>query len=169
MRKPTEPSNDLAMSYGKIEMLGILKLGKELYGENLVDEIFRMLKRKVEEGASVSGNVKVGCRIQGEPRLANRQTVGRECQGRAAIDVARDLVENNDHCQPAGRCITPIWRNGRRQREMRLTKSTIALQIHLRSRLEPVPRTQFVEPKCENLIRRTYLARIRHDCHSLAP
>ena len=40
MRKATELSNDLAMSYGKIEMLGVSELGKELYGENLVRKIF---------------------------------------------------------------------------------------------------------------------------------
>lgn len=68
-------------------------------------------------------------RIERQPRLPQREAIGREGQRRVAVHVARQLIEQDNRGQPRLQCRPPARVDAARQGQMRLAEPAGALGI----------------------------------------
>ncbi len=107
MREAPEAHDDVAMHLGVARVPRIACRADQPHGERLQRQILRMLERHVEEDAQ-----RHGCRLivaggDGALRREARQTIGSEGVRRIPVDVARDLIEQEDQRQGALRRLVP--------------------------------------------------------------
>ncbi len=107
MREAPEAHDDLAMQIGVACIFGVAGSADQLHRERLQRQILGVLERHVEEDPQ-----RHGCRLivtggDGALRREARQTIGSEGVRRIPVDVARDLIEQEDQRQGTLRRLFP--------------------------------------------------------------
>jgi hypothetical protein len=112
-----------------------------------------VLERQIEELPLLDGHFPVPAladRLVGE-RVRDR--IGRERLCRAAIDVARELIEHNDRREQRARIVPPTRRPGRRELVAQVLEPPLAFRIQPVVAREALLRRHFLQPEVQNRVR----------------
>ncbi len=142
---------------GIIEIFGVAERLKQAHRPLLLRNVFGMLERHVEKRPAFLVDEPVGAGIDGQFRLAKRQSVRRKRKRCVPIDIPRKLIEDDDGRKPVFGAGMPGPDHASRQRQMRIPEAVSDFLIQRQRRLEPLFAAAFFEPKGIHLLRCTYL------------
>src|SRR5690242_4658543 len=95
-RKAAEAIDHRPVLASEIEILRITEAREAIHAQSLLLAILGVHQRHVEKGATLGCDRFVPTPRERSMRQIERQTVGSECLTRSAVNVTRELIEQND-------------------------------------------------------------------------
>ena len=101
VREAAEAGDDVAVNNGVVEPLRVAERLEQGEGPLLIVHVLGVLEGQVEEGAQALLDLEVEARVDGATGDGKRQGIGGEGMGRAAIEIAWELVEQDEEGERA--------------------------------------------------------------------
>src|SRR3546814_493671 len=148
--KGAEVGHDHEMAFRIVEIIANAERIKQPDRPLLIPQIFGMLEGQVEESPVSGCHRLIGTAIDGKPGFAQRHPVGCKRQRRAAVDIARELVEHNDSRKPAFRRLSPRLDISPGKRQVGFGKTPADILVDRIGTGKPLLARQLREPEIQN-------------------